>query len=315
MRLLANAVLGGVLLALSFALPASAQAIFPNQGAIGLVPPPGMSEIPGVAGFEDRTAKAAILMVEPPPGEFETILKSFTPQALQANGVTIEAKRDLDLANGQKAVLLTGYQSVGTVALKKWIMLAADKDQAAIVTVQFPEEASARYPDAAIEASLRSLTFRAPPSQEELLARLPFKIGNLEGYRVLRVLGGTALLLTKAAADAPEGDVLPYFIVGAARAEVREEDRESLAKRAIASVPGVKELRVERAGPLRINGQPGIEIIAQGVDMKSDKPVKIAQWIRFERNSYLRMVGVMPADSFDADFGGMRGLRDNVEMR
>lgn len=315
MRLLANAVLAGVLLVLSFVLPAAAQAIFPNQGAIGLVPPPGMSEIQGVSGFEDRAARASILMVEPPPSEFENILKTFTPQALQSNGVTIEARRDLDLADGQKGVLLTGYQSVGAVALKKWILLAANKNQAAIVTVQFPEDASSRYPDAVIEAALRSLTFRAPPSQEELLARLPFTISNLEGYRVLRVLGGTALLLTKAAADAPEGDVLPYFIVGAARGEIREEDRESLAKRAIASVPGVKELRVERAGPLRINGQPGIEIIAQGEDMKSGKPVKIAQWMRFERTSYLRMVGVMPADSFEADFGGMRGLRDNVEMR
>lgn len=297
------------------AQPASAQAVFPNQGSIGMVPPPGMTEVAGVSGFEDRAAKASILLVEMPPAAFESIVATFASDALQQKGVTIEQRRDIELPGGTKAVLLTGYQSVGTIALKKWIMLANGKDMAGIVTVQFPEAASVTYSDAAVETALRSVTFRAPPSQEEMLGRLPFTIANLEGYRVLKVLGGSAVLLTKAPVETQDGEGHPFFIAGVAMGDIREDDRDSLAKRAIATVPGVRNLQVERGGPLRIGGQAGFELIAKGEDARTGRPVKVAQWMRFGRTSYLRMIGVAPADSFDADFDGMRGLRDGIELR
>lgn len=298
------------------ALPAlaSAQAIFPNGGSVGMVPPVGMSEIPGVAGFEDRAEKAAILIVELPHGDFDTIVKTFEPEALQSKGVTIEGRRDITLTDGGRGLLLTGYQSVGTIAVKKWILLAGGKTQTAIVTVQFPEEASGRYPDAAIEAALASIVFRPPPTEAELLARLPFTFESLEGFRVLKILGNSAVLLAKGDSAAPqEGQTI--FIVGLVPGEVNENERESLAKRAVASVPGVRELRVERGGPLRMGGQPGIEIVANATDLRTEKPVKVVQWLRFGRMGYLRMIGVVPAAEFEKDFTALRALRDGVNLR
>ncbi|MBB3770593.1 hypothetical protein FHS55_001188 [Angulomicrobium tetraedrale] len=298
------------------ALPAAAQAVFPNQGSVGLEPPPGMVEIPGVSGFENRGAQAAILILEVPAAAYDDVIASFRPEALQGKNITIENKRDFDLANGSKGMLFSGYQSVGAVALKKWILVARNDTTAAMVTVQFPEAATAGYSDAMIEAALRSLTFRAPPTQDEMLARLPFSIANMEGYHVLKVLGASAVLLVKGEGTGPDAVVEhPYFIASVARGDVREEERDSLAKRAIATVPGVKNLRIERGGPLRIGGQPGIEVIASAEEVQSGKPLKVAQWIRFSRGNYLRMVGVAPADSFDANFDAMRGLRDGIELR
>ena len=314
MRRLLSAFVTAVLLMWA-AQPASAEAVFPNQGSIGLTPPPGMTEVAGVAGFEDRTAKASILVVEVPSAVFEGVVASFASDALQKQGVTVEQRRDIVLASGTKGVLLTGYQSVGAIALKKWILLASGKDMGAIVTVQFPEAAAATYPDAVVEAALKSVVFRAPPTQDEMLARLPFTIANLEGYRVLKVLGGTAVLLTKAPVETKEGEGHPFFIAGVAMGDVREDDRDSVAKRAIATVPGVRNLQIERGGPQRIGGQAGFELIAKGEDARTGKPVKVAQWMRFGRTSYLRMIGVAPAESFDTDFDGMRGLRDGIELR
>lgn len=309
-----RALAAGLVLAAA-SLPAAAQAVFPNQGTVGLVPPPGMAEIPNVNGFEDREARAAILILELPVAAFGEISTTFRPESLQNQGVTIESQRDLTLGGGEKAILLTGYQSVGANALKKWILFAAGTHATAMVTVQFPEAASARYPDSVVEAALKSVVFRAPPSQEEMLARLPFTIGDLQGYKVLQVLGGSAVLLSKGDAAAGPTGTLPYFIVAIARGEIREDDRESLAKRAIASVPGVKNLRVERGGALRIGGQPGYELLGNAEDIQSGKPLKVVQWLRFGRATYLRMVGVAPADGFSADFDSMRALRDSIEPR
>ncbi|ADH91105.1 conserved hypothetical protein [Ancylobacter novellus DSM 506] len=305
-----------VLPLLALSVPAGAQAVFPNQGTIGLVPPEGMSEIPNVPGFQDRATKASILVLEMPQPAFQEITSHFAPAELKKQNVTVEERRDVELADGVKAVLLKGYQSIpnaGTT-LKKWILIAGGKQQTGMITVQFPEEASARYPDKAVEAALKTVVFRAPPSNEELMARLPFTFDDMEGFKVFKVLGGSAVLLTKGDAE-PDPSTQPFFIVAAGPGEVREEERESVAKRAISSVPGVKELRVERGGPLRIGGQPGYELIANALDAKSGKPVKVAQWLRFGRTANLRMVGVAPAASFDADFGAMRGLRDGIELR
>ena len=311
-RLVRAAVLIAALAGSSLAV--HAEPVFPNGGSVGMEVPGDMVPIPGAAGFEDRVAKAAILFVEVPHADFDTIVKSFEPDALQNKGVTIESRKQVTLADGGRGLILSGYQSVGAVAIKKWIMLAGGKSQTAVITVQFPEAASERYPDAAVEAALTSVVFRAPPSQEELLARLPFTFQSLEGFKVLRVLGNSAVLMTKGEAATPQ-EGQPIFIAGVVPGEVGENERESLAKRAVASVPGVRDLRVERGGPLRIGGQPGIEIVANAVDLQTGKPVKVAQWLRFGRANYIRMVGVLPADDFARDFDSLRALRDGLELR
>lgn len=300
---------------LATALPASAQAIFVNDGTIGIVPPEGMTPIPGVPGFQDRATSASILLLEMPKQAYAEITKNFAPEELQKQGVTVEKRSDVKLADGVPAVLLKGYQTVGATALKKWILIAGGKDQTGMVTVQFPETAATRYPDATVEKALKTVVFRAPPSTEEMLAKLPFTLGDLAGYQVMKVIGTNAVLLTKADKTENEPEAQSYFIVAVGSGDIREEEREALAKRAISSVPGVKELRIERGGPLRVNGQSGFELVGNALDQKSGKPVKVAQWLRFGRNGYLRMVGVAPSANFDADFTAMRTVRDGIELR
>ncbi|WP_428032189.1 hypothetical protein [Ancylobacter sp.] len=296
-------------------LPASAQTVFANDGTIGMVPPEGMVAVPGVPGFQDRAASASILILEMPKLAFSEITGNFAPDELKKQGVTVEEKRDVTLADGVPAVLLKGYQTVGADALKKWILIAGGKDQTGMVTVQFPEASTGRYPDAKVEDALKTVVFRAPPSTEEMLAKLPFTLGDLAGYKVMKVVGTSAVLLTKNEAGGAEPQSQSFFIVAAGPGEIREDDREGVAKRAISSVPGVKELRIERGGPLRIGGQPGFELIGNAADQQTGKPVKVAQWLSFGRNGYLRMVGVAPTENFDSDYGAMRGVRDGVSMR
>ena len=304
------------------ALPAaSAETIFANDGTIGLVPPEGMVPVPGVPGFQDRAASASILVLEMPKPAYAEITANFATKELEKQGVTVEERRDVTLADGVPAVLLKGFQTVGAGALKKWILVAGGKEQTGMVTVQFPEAATSRYPDAKVEEALKTVVFRAPPSTEEMLAKLPFTLDQLSGYQVMKVIGTNAVLLTKpdsgeataAGNDTPQTQ--SFFIVAVGPGEIREDEREAVAKRAIASVPGIKELRVERGGPLRVGGQPGYELIANAADQQTGKPVKVAQWRSFGRNGYLRMVGVAPTENFDADYGAMRALRDGVTLR
>lgn len=311
LRLLASLAIGFCLV-----LPAAAaEPVFARDGTVGLVPPPGMVESGAIQGFEDRNAHASILIVEMPKAAYEDVRGGFGDEALAKNGVTIEKRRDVELAGGVKGLLLSGYQSVGAGAVKKWILLAAGANSTALVTAQLPDAAAGRYPDTAVEQALLSVVFRPPPSIDEQLAKLPFSVSALDGFRVVKVVGNSAALLTKGDSDALDGSGQPYFIVAIGPGDVREDDRPSFARRAVSGVPGVRELRLERGGPLRIAGQPGFEIIASGEDAKTGKPVKIAQWLSFGRNAYVRMVGVAPAEGFDTSFTALRALRDGVELK
>lgn len=320
MRLVARFAAAAFALAV-LGLPASAQTVFPNDGTIGIVPPAGMVPVPGVPGFQDRAASASILVLEMPKPAFAEITSNLASDELKKQGVTVEQRRDVALADGVPAVLLKGFQDVKGGTLKKWILIAGGKEQTGMVTVQFPEAASTTYPDAKVEEALKTVVFRAPPSTEEMLAKLPFTLGDTEGYKVMKVIGASAVLLTKpetgeaGEADKAAPQTQSFFIVAVGPGEIREEEREAAAKRAITSVPGIKELRVERGGPLRVGGQPGFELIANAVDQQTGKPVKVAQWLSFGRTGYLRMVGVAPTENFDTDYAAMRALRDGVALR
>ena len=56
-----------------------------------------------------------------------------------------------------------------------------------LINVEVPEAALAVYSDAVIRKALASVTFRPMPIQEQL-GLLPFKLNQLAGFRVVKVM-------------------------------------------------------------------------------------------------------------------------------
>ena len=76
---------------------------------------------------------------------------------------------------------------MGAEVNRKWFLLTRDGDMTALVTVQVPAQASEGYSDAAIREALKTVTFRPVPLEEQL-GLLPFRIGDLAGFQVSRVI-------------------------------------------------------------------------------------------------------------------------------
>lgn len=312
MRLLLSAV------ALAFSLVAAplssafaADPTFPRGSAIGLVPPPGMVEGQAFAGFEDRDHNASLLIVDMPPDAYEQIDAGFTDTALAGKGITLD-KREAFPLKGAKAVLFTGTQTAGPVSLRKWVLLVGTDQLTGLITLQVPESEAAAYPDAAVRTALATLAIR---SIQDQVAALPFAATNLAGFRPVRALAGTTLILTDGPKDVQEGVDQPLFVVTVGGGAPREDERRQFALRLLSTLPGVKDLKLERAEPQRISGQTGFEVMATGVDVKTGAPVKLVQWIRFGPSAYIRMVGVTRLDAFPDTYDRLRALRDGVEPR
>ncbi|MEP9376676.1 hypothetical protein ABLE91_08195 [Aquabacter sp. CN5-332] len=296
---------------LSGGLASAADVVFPRGGSVGLVPPVGMVESASFSGFEDPAKGAAILLVEMPPQAYDQVAAGFTDAALATKGITVDSRTTLPLGD-TKTLLMTGKQQAGTVTARKWILLAGTATATALVTVQEPADGALDLSGEEVRKTLLTLTFRAPPSPQEQMSNLPFKLDNLSGFRVVKVIGNTAAILTDGPKDVIEGAEQAVFVAGVAPGTPREDDRRQFALRALSSVPGVKDMRIERAEPLRMGGQAGFEILAAGKDVTGNADVKVVQWLRFGQSAHLRMVGIVKAADFPGVYPRLRAIRDGV---
>lgn len=307
-------VLAAALLLVSATFAGAADAIFPRGSIIGLVPPPGMAESRTFSGFEDREKGASILIVDMPPEAFAQLDASFTDKALAEKNIMVESRAPFTLSGEKdtKAVLVTGTQQAGNIKLRKWLLLAGNDTLTALVTFQVPEAEAAAFPDDAVRASFASLAFRSTRDQ---VAALPFTLTDLAGFRVVRTLGGSTVILTDGPKNIIEGAEQPYFVVAVGAGAPRDDERRQFAVRALAALPGVRDMRIERAEPLRISQHPGYEIMAQGVDARTGEPVKVVQWLRFGATAHMRMLAVTPLAAFPDLYTRLRAIRDGIETR
>lgn len=273
-----------------------------------------MTESQTFSGFEDPTRDAAILIVEMPPQAYDQVVSGFTDAALATKGILAETRSTLPLGDARN-VLVLGRQHVGNQVVRKWILVAATSTATALVTVQEPAVGNAAMSDADVRKTLETLTFRKPPSPEEQMANLPFKLDDKAGFRLVKVIGNTAAVMTSGSKDLIDGAEQPIFVIGVGPGAPRDDERQQFALRAFSSVPGIKDLRIERAEPLRINGQAGFEIMATGKEAAGDAEVKVVQWIRFGTNAYLRMLGIVKQSDFAEVYPRFRAIRDGVDTR
>ena len=305
-----------VLIVLALSLPARADdVVFPTGSHLGLVPPPGVTASRGFFGFEDPGNNVAIILVALPPQAYAGMESTANAEALKRQGMTMEAREPLSIAAGQ-GFLVIARQEVENLKLHKWIMVASTPALTALVTAQIPDAARAAYPDAAMRAALASLAVRQVVPVAEQLSLVPFKLGDLAGFRIGGVMSGRAVMLTDAAADftGPSSD--PQIIVAVAPGgPAQAGDRETFAREAFGGIPNLKDVHIVSAEPLRIGGLPGHQIMAQGKENASGVDVSIVQWLRFGTGGYMHLIAVARTDVWTQAYARFRQVRDGIDLR
>ncbi|MGZ3282967.1 MAG: hypothetical protein ACXU9D_05610 [Xanthobacteraceae bacterium] len=301
------------------ALPATAAELnYPPGSRIGLAPPPGLVPSKTFFGYEDPSNSVAMMLVALPPQAYADLDASVTAETLKRQGVTMESREALPLPSG-KAFLVVGRQEVDNVKIRKWILVASSPTLTGFVTVQMPETATALYPDAAIRASLATLAFRAAVPVDEQLGLLPFKVGELSGFRIAGVIPGRAVMLSDAPAGAPgspDSTNEPHiFAAIAAGGPAQSADRDTFAREVFATLPNIREIRVTTSEPLRMAGQQGHQIIADAKDASGTSPLTVVQWLRFGGGGYMQIVGIARADAWKDAYPRFRSVRDGIEGR
>jgi hypothetical protein len=299
-----------------FGVAQAAEPMFPPGSRVGLVPPQGFDMGKAFAGFEDRQRNSLIVISEYPPAAYPDLESHAAAEQMQKQGLVVEGREPMTLNPGP-GFLVVGSQVAGGVEFRRWVLVASTPAFTAIVSVQVPNEEKEAYPDASVRAALATFAVRAKAPAEEQLGILPFTLRELAGFRVARVMAGSAALLTDGAEDNLDVAAQPLVLIAAAPGAPPSQpgDRDRFARNLLAETPGIKEVRLMRAEPLRIGGMPGHEILAQAKDVRTGTDVMIAQWVRFGASGHLRVLGIGRTDGWSDVFMRLRSVRDGVDLK
>jgi len=297
-------------------LPATAaDAVFPIGSRLGFVPPTELKPATTFPGFENEQKGVFVRLIALPGKAFSEIEKTMTNDALKKQGMTVEKRESLPFGTGT-AILAIVRQDTPAGRIRKWLMIAPIDDLTALVSLEMPATAPAPYTDAVIRASLTSLTTRPRVPAEEQLMMVPFKVGDLAGMRLVRVVPGVAAQFTDGPQDTLEATEQSHLVIAAAAGGPAESrDRDQFARDAMTGLPPFKDLRIINAEPMRIGGQPGHEVRAQAKDPQTGADIEIVQWLRFGTGAYLRILGYSPKDKWADSFARFRAIRDGLEPR
>ncbi|MFN3658471.1 MAG: hypothetical protein ACK4UO_14565 [Pseudolabrys sp.] len=302
-----------VLILVAWAGQALAEPVFPTGLRIGLEPPADARVSTQFPGFEDPERKVKIGMLDLPAGAYERL--AATAYAPNQPGMTDVTREAFPFASGI-GLLVRGRGEHEGVAVTKWYLLATAvagpvQNLTVLINVEVPDAASAVYTDAVVRKALASVTFRPAPIQEQL-SLMPFKLGELAGFRVLQVLPAGGVILI----DGPGEDInkQPYVIVSIGGGSPSDtNDRARLARDVLNGAP-LRELTQRSSEPMRIGGFQGHEIRATAKSL-SGEPVTLVQWMRFGSSGYLRVVGVAHENNWDTLFPRFRKVRDGISPR
>jgi hypothetical protein len=315
-RRTALALIAAWLLSAGVTMPApAAQVEFPPASLIGLAPPKGLSASKSFPGFEDRANNVFIRLVALPGQAFAEIEKTMTNEALRKQGLAVEKRETLALGGG-KGLLVVAQQKADSVRIRKWLLIAPLGAITALVSFEIPSEAAALYPDAAIRTALASLAARSVVPVKEQLALLPFKLSDLAGFRLVRVVPGMGLQLTDGPKDTLDAYDQPHLVISIATGgPQRPDERGHFARLVFSGLPPLKDVHMLSSESMRIGSQPGHEIRAKGKDATTGDEVEIVQWLRFGTGAYIRILGLAPKQNWTPSFMRFRTVRDSLEPR
>lgn len=304
-------------LALLVRAPAPAQApaapVFPGSSVIGLVPPEGMTPSRSFAGFE-HSSGASIVLVDLPAEAYDALAGRFTPDGLRPSGFVMRGDSlPLSIAGGE-GMLAHGYQEAHGVRFRKWIVLLRGPAITGMVTVQVPE-GKAGISDAVVETTLQTIAFRPAQSMEDQVAALPYAVGDLAGFRIVRGLLGNSLLLTDGPKDVdPEGDQ-PMVVVAHSLGRVWTAGQElAFARKAATGISGLEDIAITSERQSQSASTPIVRLRGQGRDAGSGQSRLFAQTILFHGSDYIRVVAITPPERAEALDRAER-LAGSISMR
>lgn len=290
----------------------AADPVYPPGIRVGITPLVGLNRAKAFVGFETEDQGVKVLMAELPADAYAEVMNAFKNSPGGVGGVKPES---IETAAGLAYYTIETGQD-GTTTVRRYSMILPGGAFSGYIAVQVPENASKIYTDDAVRQMFASATVRKDVPVEEQLAQMPFKVGELSGFKNIRTLAVGGAIVIADNDEAKGFESAPFMVVGLiGSTPTQPEDRGRFAQQIATTIPGVREARITMSEPLRIDGMPGYETRIDAVSGKDNTPVTVVQWLRFGGQSSLRIIGSAPREEWTKAFPRFRAVRDGIQPR
>jgi hypothetical protein len=291
----------------------AADPVFPSGIRVGLVPLVGLVPAKTFVGFETEDQSVKVLVTELPAAAYGEVESAFKAKPEGSGGVKPES---LETAAG-KAYYTVENAKEGANNVRRYSMIFPGGTFSGYIAVQVPENASKIYTDDAVRTMFASAVVRKDVPVEEQLSLMPFKVGELSGFKNVRTLAPRAALILADGDEETGFEAAPFMVIGIiGSAPAQPDDRGRFAQQAATQIPGVRDAKITMSEPIRIDGAAGYETRIDATSGKDNTPVTVVQWLRFGTgSSSLRIIGSAPRDDWSKAFPRFRAVRDGIAPR
>ncbi len=288
----------------------AADATFPPSSRVGIVPLEGLVVSTEFLGFETADKAVKVGIAEIPPAAFIAVETAFKEGKPVADGNKVEQIK----TEAGDAYLTMETRKEGDVNFKTYSVIAKGETFSAYVIAQMREGAAKAPSEETMRKMLASVTLRKNVPVEEQLSLLPFKVGELSGFKTVRLLSMRASVLLTDGTEDTQLDGVPYIVIGTVPLNpgAQGDDRARFAEQAARAIPGLRNVRLTSNEAIRIDSTPGFETRLDAVAGKDNTPVSIVQWLRFGSGATLRIIASSTKDEWPKAFPRFRAVRDGV---
>jgi len=188
----------------------AADPVFPPGIRVGLTPLVGLSRAKSFVGFETEDQSVKVLVAELPAEAYNEVMSAFKANPDGTGGVKPES---IETSAGLAYYTVEAARD-GATNVRRYSMILPGGTFSGYIAVQVPENASKIYTDDAVRQMFASAVIRKEVPVEEQLGQMPFKIGELSGFKNVRTLAvGSAIVL----ADGDEAagfEAAPFMVIG-----------------------------------------------------------------------------------------------------
>ena len=287
------------------------QVVFPKGSSFGLIPFEGATVADGFSGFIDPSDIRSVLIAESPLDSWNELYDGFRDKAkLQEQGIEVAVIEDIEIA-GREALRVVAKQSFRGTLIPKCILLLKGQSRIAMFSAQMPGSTD---PTENACDLINEPTERAPPTEADQLAALPFQLTELGVFRLVRVLSSSGVLLTRGPLEVVTDASQPVLIVASSlRPTAAGWDKQEFA------VSLIRQLATYEIGTILTNQQLGnperdiVELIAEATDSETGASVKIVQWLLVgDDGHYLRIIGIAADEDWPTALPQFTEIRDGL---
>ena len=228
-------------------------------------------------------------MVTEVAGPFAALTSGMNRQGLATRGMTLISSAALTI-EGRRGLLLHVSQVAAGVDFLKWMLVVGDAKASVMIVGTFPRAAEAEL-SAPMKAAVMSarLGGAAPPDHFE---GLPFRVSATPTLKIAGRMSNM-LLLNESGTLTPQGADAAVFAVGSSLGPVAIGKLPEFAEARAMATNQMKGVRIVEAGMTTLAGTSGHELIAEGTDIKTARPVTLYQVVIPERDGYVLMQGLV----------------------